>query len=158
MADAVSGVTAERDRSGGNPWTQHGRRQAKCASGRERRCGVGVSHPARERLAHDRQHSSSYWVLSYVVQSYSGLDHSSMPSPSPKYALDPALLSLGQAVRSARKARGISQEQLALASQVERSYMSSIERGMQNVGVMTLVRISATLGLTVADLMAQAHL
>ncbi|WP_209502831.1 helix-turn-helix domain-containing protein [Variovorax paradoxus] len=81
-----------------------------------------------------------------------------MPSPSPKYALDPALLSLGQAVRNARKARGISQEQLALASQVERSYMSSIERGMQNVGVMTLVRISATLGLTVADLMAQAHL
>lgn len=93
-----------------------------------------------------------------MVQSYSVVDHESMPTPSPKYALDPALLSLGVAVRDARKALQMSQEQLALLSQVERSYMSSIERGMQNVGLMTLVRISACLGLTVAELMSRAKL
>lgn len=98
------------------------------------------------------------WVISYVVQSYSDVDDWSMPNPSPKYALEPALISLGDAIRDARKARRMSQEQLALLSQVERSYMSSIERGMQNVGVMTLVRISASLGLSVADLVKRAKL
>jgi len=86
------------------------------------------------------------------------MDHSSMPNPSPKYASDPVLVSLGVAIRRIRLARGLSQEDLALQSQIERSYMSSIERGMQNVGVMTLVRIGATLGVSVAELMSDAKL
>lgn len=45
-----------------------------------------------------------------------------------------------------------------MLSQVERSYMSSIERGMQNVGLMTMVRISSSLGMTVAELMQRAKL
>ncbi|KLN56385.1 helix-turn-helix domain-containing protein [Variovorax paradoxus] len=81
-----------------------------------------------------------------------------MPNPSPKYASDPALVSLGVAIRGIRLVRGFSQEDLALQSQIERSYMSSIERGMQNVGVMTLVRICATLGVSVAELMSAAKL
>jgi len=81
-----------------------------------------------------------------------------MPNPSPKYASDPVLVSLGVAIRRIRLARGLSQEDLALQSQIERSYMSSIERGMQNVGVMTLVRIGATLGVSVAELMSDAKL
>lgn len=81
-----------------------------------------------------------------------------MPTPSPKYALDPALVSLGKAVRKVRLARGMAQEELALRGQIERSYMSSIERGMQNVGVMTLVRIAGVLEISVAELVAEAGL
>ena len=82
----------------------------------------------------------------------------SMPVPSPKYALDPALVALGMAIRSTRKARGISQEELAHRSQIERSYMSSIERGMQNPGVMAIVQIAAGIGISVTDLVAEAGL
>lgn len=81
-----------------------------------------------------------------------------MPSPSPKYALDPALVALGDAIRRARLASGVTQEELAFQSKIERSYMSSVERGMQNVGVMTLVRIAATLRITVAQLVASARI
>jgi transcriptional regulator with XRE-family HTH domain len=81
-----------------------------------------------------------------------------MPNASPKYALDPALLALGTAIRSLRKTHGLSQEELAHRSHVDRSYMSSIERGMQNPGVMTVVQIAAGIGVSVAELAAKAKL
>ncbi|RZI59970.1 MAG: XRE family transcriptional regulator [Pseudomonas sp.] len=81
-----------------------------------------------------------------------------MPTPSPKYAQDPALLALGAAIRSTRLEQGLAQEELAFRSQIERSYMSSIERGMQNVGVMTLVRLAKELEISLASLMSKAKL
>ena len=81
-----------------------------------------------------------------------------MPTPSPKYALDPALVSLGKAIKTLRLERGIAQEELAHRSQIERSYMSSIERGMQNVGVMALVRIAAAMEISVGQLVIRAEL
>ena len=82
----------------------------------------------------------------------------SMPIASPKHALDPALLALGTAIRTLRKAHGISQEELAHRSHIDRSYMSSIERGMQNPGVMTVVQIAAGIGVSVTELAAKARL
>ncbi|MFM9928151.1 helix-turn-helix transcriptional regulator [Variovorax sp. H27-G14] len=81
-----------------------------------------------------------------------------MPAPSPKYARDPALVALGNAVRQLRKARGISQEELAHRSQVDRSYMSSVERGVQNPGIMLVVAIAKGIGVSVAELASQADL
>lgn len=82
----------------------------------------------------------------------------SMPIASPKHALDSALLALGTAIKALRKAHGLSQEELAHRSHIDRSYMSSIERGMQNPGVMTVVRIAAGIGVSVTDLAAKARL
>ncbi|MDB5827044.1 MAG: transcriptional regulator, family [Variovorax sp.] len=81
-----------------------------------------------------------------------------MPIASPKHALDPALLALGRAIQSLRKARGISQEELAHRSHIDRSYMSSIERGTQNPGVMTVVQIADGIGVSMACLIAEAGL
>jgi len=81
-----------------------------------------------------------------------------MPTPSPQYALDPALVALGMAIRATRRARGLSQEELAHRSKVDRSYMSSIERGTQNPGVMVVVRIAAGIGISVAELATEAGL
>lgn len=79
-----------------------------------------------------------------------------MPTPSPTHAGDPVLVALGAAIRKARKVRGMSQETLAHDSGVERAYMSAIERGMQNVSVMALVRVASALGLPLAALLASA--
>lgn len=81
-----------------------------------------------------------------------------MPTPSPKHAHAPVLVSLGETIRSLRKARGISQEELAHRSQVDRAYMSSIERGTQNPGVMTIIRIAEGMGISVAEIFAAAKL
>ena len=81
-----------------------------------------------------------------------------MPTPSPKHAHDPALVALGETIRSLRKAQGISQEELAHRSQVDRAYMSSIERGTQNPGVMTIVRIANGMSISVSEIFAEAKL
>lgn len=81
-----------------------------------------------------------------------------MPITSPRHANDPALVALGAAIRRSRLAQGISQEELAHRSAIDRSYMSSIERGGQNPGVMSIVRIARAMDLTMTELMAEAEL
>ena len=81
-----------------------------------------------------------------------------MPSDSPKHAFAPVLVALGLAIRDLRRRQGISQEELAHRSEIERSYLSSIERGRQNVGVMALAQIAAALDLAVHELFAAADL
>jgi transcriptional regulator with XRE-family HTH domain len=81
-----------------------------------------------------------------------------MPISSPRYAQEPALLALGAAIRKARLERGISQEELAHRSSIDRSYMSSIERGNQNPGVVSVLRIAYAMEMTVTELMAEARL
>ena len=81
-----------------------------------------------------------------------------MPIPSPKHALDPVLVALGQAISSIRKSQGVSQEELAHRSEIDRSYMSAIERGTQNPGVMMMVKIAKAMGVPVSELFAKAGL
>jgi transcriptional regulator with XRE-family HTH domain len=44
-----------------------------------------------------------------------------------------------------RKELGWSQEQLAIASGIGRSYMSGIERGQRNLGLLNIVRLAETM-------------
>lgn len=57
-------------------------------------------------------------------------------------APDPVLQAVGEAIRTLRLERGISQERLALVAEVDRSYVGRIERGENNIAVLTLVRIA----------------
>jgi transcriptional regulator with XRE-family HTH domain len=80
-----------------------------------------------------------------------------MPISSPN-AKDPALIAFGAAVRNERARKGISQEELAHRSGIDRSYLGAIERGEQNSGLLHVVRICASLGVTTSELMARAGL
>lgn len=80
-----------------------------------------------------------------------------MPNLS-KYRQHPDLIALGEAIRSIRKELGISQERLAFLAEVDRSYMGRVERGDNNVAVLTLLRISQALGIRLQDLIAKAGL
>lgn len=71
---------------------------------------------------------------------------------------DPALLALGDAVRALRAERGISQEALALQAGIDRSYLGRVERGDNNVALLTLMKIAAALQVTVAEVMLAASL
>lgn len=85
-------------------------------------------------------------------------DDGGMPVSSPRHAQDPSLIALGAAIRRARLEREVSQEELAHRSEIDRSYMSSIERGAQNPGIISVVRIAHALDMTVTELMAEAQL
>lgn len=81
-----------------------------------------------------------------------------MPIASPRHANDPVLVALGAAIRRCRIAQGVSQEELAHRSAIDRSYMSSIERGGQNPGLLSVARIARAMELTLTELMAEAEL
>jgi len=54
---------------------------------------------------------------------------------------------LGENVRRYRKLRGMTQEQLALETEMERSYVSDLERGTRNPSVKALGRLAEALGI-----------
>jgi transcriptional regulator with XRE-family HTH domain len=80
-----------------------------------------------------------------------------MPNPSSRRQ-DPALIALGEALRRLRLERQISQENLALLAEVDRSYVGRVERGDNNVAVLTLLKLAYALNVTVTELMAEAKL
>jgi transcriptional regulator with XRE-family HTH domain len=55
------------------------------------------------------------------------------------------LTKLGQNVRALREGRRISQESLALEANLDRTYISQVERGRRNVSVVNLCRLAYVL-------------
>ncbi|HEY6213597.1 MAG TPA: helix-turn-helix transcriptional regulator [Vicinamibacterales bacterium] len=64
----------------------------------------------------------------------------------------PLLRSLGATIRTLRIERGLSQETLADLANLDRSYMSSIERGLRNISVLNMARIASALQVPLGDL------
>lgn len=67
------------------------------------------------------------------------------------------LAALGRAVRRYREKTGMSQEQFAFEVELDRTYVSGIERGKRNPTVATLLRLTAQLGTTPAGLLKSAE-
>ncbi len=63
------------------------------------------------------------------------------------------LASLGQAVRRHREDAGLSQEQFAFEAELDRTYVSGIERGVRNPTVATLLRLTKVLGIAPSALL-----
>ena len=57
-----------------------------------------------------------------------------------------AVVLLGLNVRKFRKLRGMTQEQLGLDTEMERSYVSDLERGTRNPSVRAVERLARALG------------
>jgi len=71
---------------------------------------------------------------------------------------DPALVALGAAIRRVRLSKNISQEKLALLAEVDRSYVGRVERGDNNVAILTLSKLAQAMDVTLAKLMHEARL
>jgi transcriptional regulator with XRE-family HTH domain len=63
----------------------------------------------------------------------------------------------GAAVRETRKQRGISQEQLAFESDLDRSFISQIECGHKQPSIVTIFQIAKALGTTPAKLLGDTE-
>ena len=75
-----------------------------------------------------------------------------MAKPSPSHAGSPVLAALGATIRKIRLKKGFSQESVALASELGRSYFGGIERGEHNVAVINLEKIAMALEVDIRDL------
>ncbi len=64
----------------------------------------------------------------------------------------PWLIEIGRNIRKLREVKGISQEQLAALSDMDRTYIGGIERGERNVAAINLIRIALALDIEVATL------
>ena len=65
---------------------------------------------------------------------------------------DPRVL-FGLRLIEERKAKGWSQERLALESGLARSYVGGIERGQRNIALLNIVKLAETLGVPPSVLM-----
>jgi len=69
--------------------------------------------------------------------------------------LEKLRVSLAEQIKKLRARKGLSQEDLALAADVDRSYVSQLERGIANPTLTILLRIAGALGtkidLTIRD-------
>jgi len=68
------------------------------------------------------------------------------------------LKTFGKRVRAVRKSKNISQEKLALLAEVDRSYVGRVERGDNNVAILTLSKLALALDITLGKLMQEAKL
>ena len=59
----------------------------------------------------------------------------------------------GERLRSIRHEIGLSQEALALACELDRTYIGGIERGERNVSLINIYKIAQALGITPKELM-----
>jgi transcriptional regulator with XRE-family HTH domain len=60
-------------------------------------------------------------------------------------------------LKKARRAAGLSQEELAHRAQIDRTYVSSLERSVYAAGIDVVDRLARVLGLEAADLLRQPH-
>lgn len=59
---------------------------------------------------------------------------------------------VGKNVRRYRKSKGLSQEQLAFAAEIDLTYIGGIERGRRNPSLLVLARIADALSVPLVEL------
>jgi transcriptional regulator with XRE-family HTH domain len=66
---------------------------------------------------------------------------------------NPFLKSFGIRIKAIRLQHGLSQEQLGLIAELDRTYISGIERGLRNVSLINLERLALALNVEPAELL-----
>ncbi|MDQ1143777.1 transcriptional regulator with XRE-family HTH domain [Bacillus sp. SORGH_AS 510] len=69
---------------------------------------------------------------------------------------DDKIIYIGEALKTIRKERGLSQEEVALGSELDRSYISEMERNLKSPSLTTIVKLSIVLEVTPEYLVKKA--
>lgn len=72
------------------------------------------------------------------------------PTTGPKWAF-------GKVLRDCRDGKGLSQEQLAAAAELDRSFISLLERGIQSPNLVVLFKIAEILKVPASELIARTE-
>ncbi len=69
---------------------------------------------------------------------------------------DPVLRAFGSSIKRLREAKGFTQEAIAEKADLDRTYISDVERGARNPGVRNVIRIAKALGVSAAAFFTEA--
>jgi methanogenic corrinoid protein MtbC1/DNA-binding XRE family transcriptional regulator len=72
---------------------------------------------------------------------------------NPENALAVYLRKLGHSVHEYRKLRGMSQQELATSSDLDRAYISAVEHGKQNISIGAIAKLAKALELSIEELL-----
>ena len=79
-------------------------------------------------------------------------------SPKQPKLKNETLLRLGRAIGEIRRERKISQEQLALEAELNRTYMNRLETGKTNVSILSLQKLTKVLQVSMAEVLFKAKI
>lgn len=65
---------------------------------------------------------------------------------------DSVLLAFGNRVKQLRLEKNLSQEKLAQICELDRTYISGIERGIRNVSLLNIIKVAKALGIAPSEL------
>jgi transcriptional regulator with XRE-family HTH domain len=65
---------------------------------------------------------------------------------------DKTLAAFGRNVAHIRDERGLSQDKLAEKADLDRTYLSGIERGVRNPGIKVVIRLAKALNVSIAEI------
>jgi transcriptional regulator with XRE-family HTH domain len=65
---------------------------------------------------------------------------------------DPVLAAFGNRLREVRRKSGVSQEKLGDLAGLDRTYVSSVERGRNNISLLNIAKLAKALGVPIAEL------
>lgn len=68
----------------------------------------------------------------------------------------PIQISFGKTIKEVRAERKISQEELAGEANLDRTYMSGIERGVRNPSLLNIYKVAKALHIKISDLFKKA--
>lgn len=72
-------------------------------------------------------------------------------------AINDFLWKFGSAIKTERRRRAWSQEELAHRSGLHRTYITDVERGVRNMTVETITKLSNALGVSMTELISKAE-
>jgi transcriptional regulator with XRE-family HTH domain len=81
-----------------------------------------------------------------------------MPRKSPCHDRHPALEAVGAPIRTLRTEGSQSQDALALAAGIDRSYLGGVARGEHNLALVKLIKVSDAIGVPASELLHRAGL
>lgn len=76
---------------------------------------------------------------------------------NPENALALFLRKLGHSIHEYRKLRGLSQQELATSSDLDRAYISAVEHGKQNISIGAIAKLAKALNLSIEELLTGAN-
>ena len=67
--------------------------------------------------------------------------------------MEEQLVLFGKRLQLLRKEKNLSQEQLGLSCGLDRTYISGVERGVRNIGLLNILKIARALEIEAAELL-----
>jgi len=64
-------------------------------------------------------------------------------------------VAIGERITELRKAKNLSQQQFSYEAEIERSYLTHVEKGRKNISIDTLIKITGALGISLKEFFNQ---